>query len=99
MSLPTGKGWVYTFNKVRGRRVLSVLRDDEVTGAHKYHTFMVATENPYSNSCRHLHHAFSADRCLDVENRTWHEVPRDQGVQPCARSNHSMCRAGQYLVS
>eukprot|EP00752_Nemacystus_decipiens_P008661 g7733.t1 len=36
--------------------------------------------------------------CLDVGNRTWHEVLREQGPQPYARSNHAMCRAGQYLA-
>lgn len=53
-----------------------------------------------------------ADRCLDVDNRTWHEVYREHGqgqqqqdgasartVAPCARSNHAMCRAGGVLVS
>lgn len=38
-------------------------------------------------------------RCMDIDNRTWHEVPREHGPRPCPRSNHSMCRADQFLVS
>eukprot|EP00903_Cladosiphon_okamuranus_P015393 g14217.t1 len=36
--------------------------------------------------------------CMDVDNRTWHAMPRDQGPRPSARSNHTMCRAGQFLA-
>ncbi|CAM9398334.1 unnamed protein product [Ectocarpus sp. 12 AP-2014] len=55
--------------------------------------------------------ATNAVWCLDVDNRTWHEVYREQeqGLQqqdgastrmvaPCARSNHAMCRAGGVLA-